>query len=215
MTTVSTLVQNRFACGSSSVNGSTPRIETQITYLRPKRSPIGPPTSVPSATAPRKHEQMDLRALRRDVEFLDQIERVDSCRGSRGRNTSRRSAPAARRSPARFCRAAASRRAPTWCAPTARDAGDCVAYQPPTAISTTIASSAATRKPRDAALAVRQHDERREQRAERRAEVAADLEHRLREAVPSARRHARDARGFRMEHRRPMPTSAAASSSHG
>ena len=40
-------------CGSSSVNGSTPRIETQITYLRPIRSPIGPPAKVPAATAAR------------------------------------------------------------------------------------------------------------------------------------------------------------------
>ncbi len=31
MTTVRTAVQKRFAYGSSSVNGSTPRIDTQIT----------------------------------------------------------------------------------------------------------------------------------------------------------------------------------------
>ena len=54
ITTVSTLVQNKSTCGNSSVNGNTPRIETQITYLRPTRSPTGPPTSVPNATAPRK-----------------------------------------------------------------------------------------------------------------------------------------------------------------
>ena len=51
--TVSTAVQNRFAYGSISVNGSTPRIETQITALKPIRSPTGPPARVPAATAPR------------------------------------------------------------------------------------------------------------------------------------------------------------------
>ena len=50
---VNTGVQKRLACGNSSVNGRTPRIEPQITYLRPKRSPIGPPRMVPAATAPR------------------------------------------------------------------------------------------------------------------------------------------------------------------
>ena len=50
---VSTTVQNRFAYGSARVNGSTPRIENQITYLRPIQSPIGPPASVPVANAPR------------------------------------------------------------------------------------------------------------------------------------------------------------------
>ena len=53
ITMLSTSVQNRLACGKSSVNGSTPRIETQITYLRPIRSPIGPPATVPTAKAPR------------------------------------------------------------------------------------------------------------------------------------------------------------------
>src|SRR5450830_45286 len=51
MMTVNTPVQNRLAYGSISVNGATPRIDTQITSLRPTRSPIGPPTTVPMATA--------------------------------------------------------------------------------------------------------------------------------------------------------------------
>ena len=51
--TVSTVVQNRFACGRASVNGSTPRIDPQITALNPTRSPTGPPRNVPAATAPR------------------------------------------------------------------------------------------------------------------------------------------------------------------
>ncbi len=54
MTIVSAVVQNRSACGSSSANGATPRIENQITGLRPMRSPSGPPTSVPSADANKK-----------------------------------------------------------------------------------------------------------------------------------------------------------------
>jgi hypothetical protein len=36
------------------VNGSTPKIEPQMTYFRPNRSPIGPPSTVPAATATRK-----------------------------------------------------------------------------------------------------------------------------------------------------------------
>jgi len=36
---VSGVVQNRLACGSSNVNGSAPRIESEITYLRPNLSP--------------------------------------------------------------------------------------------------------------------------------------------------------------------------------
>ncbi len=44
--------------------------------------------------------------------------------------------------------------------------------------------------------------QRGQQRAEGGAGVAADLEERLREAVPSARGHARHARGFRMKDRR-------------
>ena len=45
--------RSRLRCGSASVNGSTPTIDAQITNLRPKRSPIGPPTNVPAATAAR------------------------------------------------------------------------------------------------------------------------------------------------------------------
>ena len=45
-------------------------------------------------------------------------------------------------------------------------------------------------------------DERGEQRPKRRAGVAADLEDRLRESVPSARCHARDARRLGVKHRR-------------
>ena len=52
--TVSVVVQNRSACGNSSANGATPRIEAQMTGLRPMRSPIGPPTSVPMAEANKK-----------------------------------------------------------------------------------------------------------------------------------------------------------------
>ncbi len=54
MITVRIGVQNRLAWGSIRVKGSTPRIEHQITTLRPRRSPTGPPIRVPAATAPRK-----------------------------------------------------------------------------------------------------------------------------------------------------------------
>jgi len=35
----------------------TPRIEHQMTYLRPMRSPIGPPIRVPAAVEPRKKKR--------------------------------------------------------------------------------------------------------------------------------------------------------------
>ena len=54
MITVIGPVQNRSTCGNSRVNGRVPRIENQMTYLRPKRSPSGPPATVPTATAARK-----------------------------------------------------------------------------------------------------------------------------------------------------------------
>ena len=57
-------------------------------------------------------------------------------------------------------------------------------------------------EPRHARLAARQHHEGREQRPRRGTEVAADLEHRLRQAVLAAGGHACHARGFGMEHRR-------------
>jgi hypothetical protein len=50
ITTVNIAVTVSPTQGSASVNGSTPRIDTHITVLRPMRSPNGPPTSVPSAT---------------------------------------------------------------------------------------------------------------------------------------------------------------------
>ena len=75
MITVSTPVQNRLAYGSSSVNGATPRIDTQITYLRPIRSPIGPPIDRARRDRREEHEQMDLRGLHRQMELVDQIER--------------------------------------------------------------------------------------------------------------------------------------------
>ncbi len=53
MTTERIPVHRRFACGRRIANGRTPRIDTQITALRPTRSPIGPPKKVPAATAAR------------------------------------------------------------------------------------------------------------------------------------------------------------------
>ena len=50
---VSATAQNSLAYGSAAVKGSAPRIENQITFLRPILSPIGPPASVPSAKAAR------------------------------------------------------------------------------------------------------------------------------------------------------------------
>ena len=52
--TVSTAVATSPTCGKARENGATPRIENQITRLRPIRSPTGPPTIVPRATEKRK-----------------------------------------------------------------------------------------------------------------------------------------------------------------
>ena len=54
MNTLKTVVHKRFAWGSNKVKGATPSIENQMTYLRPKRSPIGPPSKVPAAVANKK-----------------------------------------------------------------------------------------------------------------------------------------------------------------
>ena len=50
-------VQNRLAYGSISANGATPRMENRITRRRPTRSPIGPPSTVPAATAARNRNR--------------------------------------------------------------------------------------------------------------------------------------------------------------
>ena len=54
MQIVSTAPTYRPTCGNASVNGSAPSTENQITILRPKRSPIGPPKNAPTAFAARK-----------------------------------------------------------------------------------------------------------------------------------------------------------------
>jgi hypothetical protein len=41
-------------CGRTMENGAMPRMDTQMTIFRPKRSPNGPPRIVPSATEARK-----------------------------------------------------------------------------------------------------------------------------------------------------------------
>ena len=76
ITTLSTPVQNRFTWGSARVNGSTPRMEHQITSLRPKRSPTGPPMIVPAATAPRNTNRWSCALCTADAEVVDQVERV-------------------------------------------------------------------------------------------------------------------------------------------
>ena len=48
------IVHSRLACGISKLNGAAPKIEAQITYFRPIRSPTGPPINVPIAVATRK-----------------------------------------------------------------------------------------------------------------------------------------------------------------
>lgn len=54
---VSARVHCKSTCGSSSANGTVPTIENQMTRLRPKRSPSGPPRIVPTATAARNEKR--------------------------------------------------------------------------------------------------------------------------------------------------------------
>ena len=76
ITTLSTPVQARPTYGSARVNGSTPRIEHQMTSFRPNRSPTGPPMIVPAATAPRKANRWSCALCTLDAEPVDQVERV-------------------------------------------------------------------------------------------------------------------------------------------
>src|SRR3954454_19950842 len=54
MNTLKMVVQKRFTWGSNNVKGATPKIENQMTYFLPKRSPSGPPRNVPTAVENRK-----------------------------------------------------------------------------------------------------------------------------------------------------------------
>ena len=201
-------VQNRLAWGSSNVNGRTPRIDTQITTCgrsdrrsgRPgscRRRPLpGRRTGGSARRAPTHRTSADqiegvVAAQTREVEVLREDERsqdgdrpADSLRGSsRGR------------SPARAIRGPRGTSAASW------------PLVPPadSARARTIARSASSEH--HAMLdCPRGNDQKRaEQRTERRSDVAADLKKRLREPVPSARRHPRDTRRFRMKHGRPDP----------
>jgi hypothetical protein len=69
-------------------------------------------------------------------------------------------------------------------------------------------------EPCDISLATSDHDQCRQQRPERGTDITADLEHRLREAEPSAGCEARDARGFRMKGRRPDADHASGQQEH-
>ena len=62
--------------GRASVNGSTPRIENQMTYLRPNRSPSGPPAKVPTATAARNTKRCSCALRTETSKRSHQIERV-------------------------------------------------------------------------------------------------------------------------------------------
>ena len=78
-TTVSMPVQNRLACGSISANGSAPRIENQITGLRPMRSPIGPPSRCRPPTRPGTANRWICALCTDSAELVDQVEGVVSC----------------------------------------------------------------------------------------------------------------------------------------
>ena len=56
--TLSATVHSKFAYGIASANGAEPKIDHQITSLRPYLSPTGPPTSVPNAVESRNTKSM-------------------------------------------------------------------------------------------------------------------------------------------------------------
>ena len=72
----STIVHARLTCGSASENGATPRMLAQMTILRPKRSPIGPPATVPAAIAARNTNRYVCDCGIGDAELLDEVEGV-------------------------------------------------------------------------------------------------------------------------------------------
>ena len=58
------------------MKGAIPKIDTQITRLRPMRSPIGSAEQRAERHRQQKDEQVDLRGAHRNMKFLDQIEAV-------------------------------------------------------------------------------------------------------------------------------------------
>ena len=69
------MVPTKPRCGKSSVNGSTPRIEPQITS-RAEAVDERAAEERPRGDRGEEHEQQHLRALDRHAERLDQVERV-------------------------------------------------------------------------------------------------------------------------------------------
>ncbi len=146
-----------------------------------------------------EQEQIELRALGRHAEFMDEVERVVAADARHveilGEHQHDQDRDRTRRAQRRRCVRIADKlrrlaRHDAWLVPAAdppqdqdrqrRDQG----------------------KPRQRRLAERHHDQRRQHRPHRRAEIAADLEHGLRKAETSAGGEPRNARRFRMEHRR-------------
>ena len=189
------------------MKGSAPRIETQMTYLRPNRSPSGPPRSVPTATGAEEDEQMQLRALHREVESVDQVERV-VVRDARQIDVLREDQRSSTASVVATCLAA---RAPARSRAALRrvDARQAVRLVPdahvPQDRDRRDGQHATTRRRLAGPSASRRRPPRAGRAPSRDCPPSWNSD--LREAVPAARRHARDARRLRMERRTsPMPT---------
>ena len=142
-----------------------PKIEHQITYFRPIRSPTGPPMKVPAATALRNTNRW-ICADRTARGTGSSGRKCSSWSGSPDRNTSRRPVPSAPPAPRQFSagivagggRAGRRRFRPNRA----------VALVPgPDARQYNNGKQRRRGEPRDAALASRKYDQRGQQRAQR------------------------------------------------
>lgn len=70
----SNTVSGKLTKGMASAGGAAPRMEAQMTYLRPILSPSIPPATVPDGEGEQKGKEAELRCANADAEFVDEEE---------------------------------------------------------------------------------------------------------------------------------------------
>jgi hypothetical protein len=60
-----------------SVKGATPKMDTQMTYLRPTRSPMGSTQQCSQRSCKKKGKQVKLRVLDGNTKFMHQVKRIE------------------------------------------------------------------------------------------------------------------------------------------
>ena len=148
-----------------------------------------------------KHEEVQLRALDRDVKSIDEVERVEGAE-TREVDVLREHEHEQHRDRGGHLAAREVMERRVVAAVRAAAGAHVVAVPDADLPEHDHRRQRGDRKPGQAALPVLEHDESRQQRPERRPRVAADLEERLREAVLSSGCQPGDARRLRMEDRR-------------